>query len=166
MWSTTFPNRAARTKIEHNGPWESVVAMVGDPPVFPDKESCPWISLARYGDTPSAKGSLKHAANVICISGVEGDYDGGRIPIEEAAARARFAGLRAVFYTSPSHTPAAPRWRVLCALGREYPLEARSVFVDRLNGILGGVLTAESWYRAQGFTYGRVVGREYQCLTI
>jgi hypothetical protein len=166
MWATTFPNRAGRTKFETNGPWQSVVALVRDPPEYPDKDSCPWISLCRYGDTRTEAGSLKHAGNIICVSGIEGDHDAGEVSIEDAAERARSAGLRAVFYTSPSHKPEAPRWRVLAPLARDVPIEARAGLLDRLNGVMGGALADESWAMAQGFIYGRVVGVEYQCLSV
>jgi len=165
MIFTVFPRRSGRTKIEHVTTWAALCAMLADPPTYPSKEECPWLSLARYGDVFSDRGSLKHAANVLGVYGVEADYDGERVSIDHAAHMARAAGLKACLYTSPSHRPDAPRWRILVPLARVYPIDARESFVDRLNGILGGLLSAESWNRAQGFTFGRVVGRDYQCLT-
>src|SRR5215831_11220832 len=42
------------------------------------KELLPWIKLAKFGDKKTDKGSLRHDANVITITGCECDYDGGR----------------------------------------------------------------------------------------
>jgi hypothetical protein len=40
------------------------------------KAALPWLKLARFGDLRSAKGSLRHDANVQAITGIEADYDG------------------------------------------------------------------------------------------
>jgi hypothetical protein len=66
------------------------------------KEALPWLKLARFGDKRSDKGSLRHDANVLKITGVELDYDGKLMPFEEAVAITEKAGLNALLYTSPS----------------------------------------------------------------
>ncbi len=130
------------------------------------KHDLPLIKLATFGNQRSPIGdSLRWDANVIAVTGVEGDYDGGVMAPEEARDRLAQAGIEALVYTSPSHTPKKPRWRVLalfcCPLD---PLE-RARMVSRLNGALGGVLHLESWTLSQSFYYGRVKGvpfRRYQ----
>lgn len=86
--------------------------------VADSKAELPLIKLARFGDDRTRKGSLRHNANMLAIEGVEGDYDGGKLSVERAAAKLRKAGLSAVIYTSPSHTPDKPRWRVLLQIAK------------------------------------------------
>ena len=122
----------------------------------------PLVQAARFGDHRTDKGALRHDANVLAITGIEGDYDGGEMPLELAAEKVQMAGIRAVFYTSPSHTPERPRWRVVAPLSREHPPEARAPFVARMNGVLGGVLANESFTLSQCFYFGRVNGAPYE----
>src|SRR5271154_5426430 len=48
------------------------------------KDYLPWLKLATFGDSRSDKGSLRHDANVIWITGIEGDYDGEVLSFENA----------------------------------------------------------------------------------
>jgi hypothetical protein len=123
----------------------------------PTKDRLPLLKLARFGSLRSANGSLRHDGNVTAISGVEGDYDGGEMPPAEALRRFNEAGVTCLVYTSPSHTLAKPRWRLLLPFARELPPGRRSKMIDRANGVLGGVLARESWSLSQAFYYGRVV---------
>src|SRR4051812_30860731 len=72
------------------------------------KAELPWVKLAHFGNRATAKGSLRHDQNVLGITGVEGDYDGEMVSLEEAVEIAKMAGLLSLIYTSPSHTPARP----------------------------------------------------------
>ncbi|MEQ1653135.1 MAG: hypothetical protein ABL897_11655 [Hyphomicrobium sp.] len=164
MRFTTFTDQRALRKAEHNETFDAFVNGIANAPEFATKTECHWISLAVYGDTPTDKGCLRHAANLQAITGIEGDFDRGDVSIEQAAEMARAAGLKACFYTTASHRADFYRWRVLSPLAREYPLSARGGFLDRLNGLLGGVLAGESWTPSQGFFIGRVRGVEYKCL--
>jgi hypothetical protein len=101
---------------------------------------------------------------MIAIDGVEGDHDAGTMGVDEALSLLRAAGLAAIVYTSASHTPAKPRWRVLCPTSRSLPPEARRLLVARLNGVLKGALTGESFTDSQSYYYGRVEGAShYRC---
>ncbi|MGD2132538.1 MAG: hypothetical protein PVI23_07070 [Maricaulaceae bacterium] len=122
----------------------------------------PFLKLARFGDERTELGSLRSNDNMLAISGVEGDYDGELITPEEAAEMLRSAGVVGLIYTTPSHHPEAPRWRVLCPLAQERPPEARLELIERLNGALGGILTSESFTMSQAFRYGRVEGVPYE----
>jgi hypothetical protein len=95
-------------------------------------------------------------ANLLVITGVEGDYDGERVSVADVVRIINEAGLCAIVYTSPSHTEDAPRWRVLCLLSAEHPPGMRDRFLGRLNGVLGGVLSNESWTLSQSFYFGSV----------
>jgi hypothetical protein len=120
------------------------------------KEDLPWWKLARFGNAATGQGSLRHDRNVICISGVEGDYDGEVVELDKVLERLEKAGLGALVYTSPSHRPARPRWRVLCPTSRELPPADRFHLVSRINGVLGGLLGAESWTLSQAYYYGSI----------
>lgn len=102
------------------------------------------------------KGSLRNDANVIAISGVEGDYDDERMTVGEAVERLEKAGVSALVYTSPSHTEDTPRWRVLCPTSTELPPDRREHLVGRVNGVLGGVFSGESFTLSQSFYFGSV----------
>ncbi len=58
---------------------------------------------------------------MLAITGIEADYDGGEVSVDEAAERLKKNNIKAMVYTSPSHTPEEPRWRVLCPLSGEMP---------------------------------------------
>ena len=120
------------------------------------KSELPWLKLARFGDVESAKGSLRHDGNVLAITGIEADYDGERMTPAEAVERLDKAGVKALVYTSPTHTEDAPRWRVLCPASAELPPQKREHLVGRLNGLFGGVFAAESFTLSQSYYFGRV----------
>ena len=74
-------------------------------------------------------------------------------------ATARRAGVLCLVYTSPSHGPARPRWRVLCPAGGEIAPADRSRLLDRLDALFGGMFGRESWTLSQAYHYGSVAGR-------
>jgi AAA domain/Primase C terminal 2 (PriCT-2) len=122
------------------------------------KDRLPWLKLATFGDRPTGKGSLRNNANVTAIDGIEGDHDSGALTPAEAADRLQRAGIAALIYTSPSHTPARPRWRVLAPLSRSMPPDHRERLCARLQGVLGGALAPESFALSQAYYYGGVDG--------
>jgi hypothetical protein len=128
------------------------------------KQQLPWLKLATFGDLRSDKNSLRHNANVIAINGIEGDYDGEQINLATAVARLKAARIRCLVYTSPSHTPAAPRWRVIAPTSRALAPTERSKLVARLNGVLGGILANESFTLSQSYYYGKLNGNgQHRC---
>lgn len=160
MIVTDFTDQAARTKTETDVSFDELCQQIINASPVAYKQDCRWIKLARFGDrieNPES-GCLRTNANMLGVSGILGDYDLEEMSIDEAADMFRAAGVEAFFYTSPSHTPEAPRWRVACPLSREHPPEAHDTFVARVNGILGGVLSNESHTRSQGYYAGRVAG--------
>ena len=64
--------------------------------------------------------------------------------------------LRALVYTSPSHTVAKPRWRILAPTSCDLPPQERTKLVAGLNGILGRILAPESFTLSQSYYYGSV----------
>lgn len=120
------------------------------------KVDLPWLKLATFGDVKSDKGSLRHDKNVIAISGVELDYDAEVMGFDEALAVLRKAQLQSLIYTSPSHTLAKPRWRILAPTSCELPPQERSKLVARINGLFGGIFSTETFTLSQAYYYGAV----------
>jgi hypothetical protein len=120
------------------------------------KDALPWWKLAAFGDKRTDKASLRHDANVRCISGIEADYDAERVSFDEAAELLDKLGVMALLYTSPSHTEAAPRWRVLCPTSIGLMPEKRRHMLGRLNGAFRGIFSRESWTLSQSYYFGSV----------
>ena len=113
------------------------------------------LSLNRYGDLRTEKGALRHDKNVIAVTGLVGDYDGGIVPIDQAAERLEKLSVKAMLYTSPSSTESRPRWRVVAPLSAEVAPDEHLDLMGKLNAVLGGILAPESFTLSQSFYYGR-----------
>jgi KaiC/GvpD/RAD55 family RecA-like ATPase len=120
------------------------------------KSDLPWLKLATFGNVATVKGSLRHDANLEAITGIEGDYDGGVVSIAEAVERLESANVAALIYSTPSHTAAAPRWRVLAPTSADMLPADREALAERLNGALGGILAPETFARSQAYFWGAV----------
>ena len=154
---TVFPDTTGRTKRDMT---RSLAEIADAIPcrVAARKSRLPLIKLGTFGNVATAEGSLRHNANMRTIEGVEGDHDAGTFTAEEAGALLEAAGLAGLIYTTPSHRPDKPRWRVLCPLSRSHSPEDRERLCARLNGTLEGALQGESFTRSQTYFYGRVEG--------
>jgi len=166
MQITWFPTVLATDLQRHEIDWLTLVYNIKHPQQYPNKASLPLIKLATFGDMRSPKGSYRFDANVIEVHGLEGDYDGGELSLSAAALLLELAGVKAVLYTSPSHTVDKPRWRVLCELSRPYAPSERRALMGRLNGVLGGVLSPESFTLSQTYYFGAVSGAPYECVEV
>lgn len=166
MRVTYFRSLYDTEATEHDVNWSDLVASMGAPAAFPSKSDCPLIKLARFGPTRNVKGRLRHNQNVTAITGVELDYDGEAVPIEQAASALRAAGIESLLYTSGSHDVSKPRWRVLIPLEGEYPPEYRAAFVEAVDAVLGGICAPESATLSQAFYVGRVEGKTYQSIHV
>jgi hypothetical protein len=93
------------------------------------KEALPLLKLGRFGDRRSARNSLRHDGNMMVITGIEGDHDAGTMTLDQAAERLTAAGITAILYTTPSHSPVRPRWRVLCPTSEPWIGERPSLAV-------------------------------------
>ena len=112
---TLFFSRAADRKREQETTLAEIATMIQNTAAR-EKSLLPWIKLAVFGETRTDKGSFRHDANVLAITGIEADYDGESMGFGAAHERLVKQGVLAILYTSPSHTEARPRWRVLCPL--------------------------------------------------
>ena len=158
IFDTVFAQDAQSMQVT----WPQLVERCNSMPSYPTKKACPLIKLAKFGAERSTAGALRHDKNVMAVCGLEADYDAELVYAESAAALLQFAGIEAFIYTSPSHAPAAPRWRVLAPLSRDHAPTDRRDLVARLNGALGGILAPESFTLSQAFYFGRVQGVEFE----
>lgn len=168
---TMFKSASAMQALPIEQSWGGLLEHLRDAGTYRSKDECPWVKLAIFGNLRTAKHSLRHDANVLAITGVEGDYDGEKMTMEEAIAKLEAHGVRAIVYTSPSHgvvnppkSHGGPRWRVLAPCSKEHLPGARSALLARLNGALGGVLADESFTLSQSYYFGRVQGVEYRVM--
>lgn len=115
---------------------ESWADLLDNPRAIPDdpnddsKEAAPVLCGARY--LPEASSREKE--------NIEGVYwlllDVDALPIPEIPLRAALSGSRAIVYTSPSHTTAFPRWRVLMPLASPLPAKKYRSLIKRLSEVL------------------------------
>lgn len=112
------------------------------------KGDLPLIKLARVN-------GKRGNDSIVAISGVEADYDAGKITPEEARDRLADAGIAALVYTTPTHKPAHPKWRVLAPLSRECAPDERESYVARINGLFDGALDPASFTLGQSFYIGK-----------
>lgn len=163
---TLFPHVYPKEKVvREDVPWEDLTGRIKNAATYINKTDCPLISMAEYGDTIDRDHKcLRYAENVQRVYGVELDYDGEQVPIEEAAQLLQKANLRSILYTSPSHTAAKPRWRALLPLCEPALPEKRGEYVGRANRALGGIASRESFTLSQSFYIGRVRGASYEVL--
>lgn len=163
QWSI-FGSKKADSVLRQEGTWADLIEKIRNTKGYWTKDACPWVKMASFGDIRTPKGSLRHDDNVLEIYGVEGDYDDEQIHPEQAVEMLERAGIRALVYTSPSHKPHAPRWRVLCPLATAHAKQDRYALLARVNGALGGILAAESFTISQSYYFGQVSGNQYKVL--
>lgn len=161
---TIFKDRFGAVKSTQSTTWLQLVEHLKRPSVFRAKADMPLLKMATFGNERTPKGSLRHDSNLLVVTGVEGDYDGGLVPAEEAKRRLEAHGIRAVVYTTPSFDPNEPRWRVIAPLSAPHQPAQREALARLLDNILGNILARESFVLSQAFYFGRIENREYRCL--
>jgi len=163
---TIFPdNKGLRIDAARPMSLDEIESLIRTAKPAPAKDMLPLLKFATFGDKRTDAGCFRSDANVVQVFGIEGDYDGEKMTIADAAGRLRAVGVEALLYTSASHTPEKPRWRVLCRL--EIPFTGtpehmrirRARWTGVLNAILGGVLKGESFALSQSFYFGRIKGK-------
>lgn len=157
----------------HEKSWPELVSVLMAPKSHARKSDCPLIKLGTFGDQRSSNGSLRTDSNLQEVCGIEGDYDGEKVEIAEAADTLERAGIKAFFYSTassgvvnPPHSSGGPRWRVLVPLSQPVSPKLRARFVAKLNTVLGGILSSESFTASQTFYFRRVVGVAYECRNV
>jgi hypothetical protein len=157
---TFFPDMYAKTMSRECLSVPQLVARISSKEGL-SKDGLPWLKGAIFGEKRTKKNCLRHNANVLYCTAAFVDYDGGVMSFAAAVAALRAAAVRACVYTSASHEETAPRWRVICPFSDRLDADQHAHMIDRLNGVLGGVLANESWTLSQAYYYGRVSGRPF-----
>ncbi|WP_419900628.1 hypothetical protein [Roseomonas sp. USHLN139] len=165
MIVTFFDSQAAARAVQRDMTLADIAEMARSTRAAA-KADLPWIKLAVFGDRRTPKGSLRHNANVTAITGIEADYDAMDMPMEDAAAILRGAGITALFYTSPSHLADLPRWRVVCPTSAPVGPELRASLTARVNALLGGVLARESFTLSQAYYIGHTGSASHTVLLV
>jgi P4 family phage/plasmid primase-like protien len=155
VWVTFFPDFAAATKREESLTLHDLAERIVNTSASA-KAGLPWLKLGLFGDTRTDKGSLRSNGNMKVCTGLEADYDGERVAFGDAVGILTEAGILSLVYTSPSHTDAKPRWRVLCQFSEERSPQQRDLYMARLNGVFHGIFAPESWTVSQSYYYGCV----------
>jgi hypothetical protein len=163
MW-TEFPTIQALHKTEHDATWPQLLERIRTAGPFADKGAAPWLKLATFGIKRTDNHCLRSNDNMLQVHGLEGDYDAEAVSMAEALAMLERAGIRAAIYPSASHTEEKPRWRVLAPLAAPAPKTERYRLLARLNGALGGILSAESFTDSQSYYYGQIKGCAFDVL--
>ncbi len=160
MRVTFFNDKTARTKSEVDVSFDEFSAQIINAPPVPHKDNLPWVKLGAYGDhvANTATGCLRTNDNFIGATGVEFDYDLEEMTLDEGAEPFKRLGIKCLFYTTASHTPEKPRWRGLFPFSREMAPHERERYLARINGVLGGIASDESFNLSQAFYAGRVAG--------
>ena len=155
---TRFPTQAASRKAEYRLSLRDLARRI-ESESGRNKGDLPWFKLASFGNQRTEKNSLRSNANVRAVSGLEADYDGGEISPSEAEGRLKAAGVAALIYTTPSHRPDAPRWRLFAPFAAEHLPSDRDKFMMRLNGVFDGTLDGASFTLSQAYYGGNVEGQ-------
>lgn len=149
---TTFTDLQAKSQELKRIPIEDLLDLI-ETTTAAMKAKLPLLKFARFGDKKNDKGCLRHNENVEELFGVEGDIDGG-LSVDQACDIIKKSG--AITYTSPSHTDACPKLRILTPTSCPLPPERHTQLVARLNGLFGGKLDNKSFTLSQSYYFGSV----------
>ena len=130
------------------------------------KAGLPLLKLAKFGDKRTENNSLRSNGNVTAITGVEGDYDNKRMSLDDAVKVVEQARLKVLLYTSPSHTNAEPKWRIILPTSRDLQPSERVKLTARVNGLFNGALAGESFTLSQSYYYGHINNSDHRAVVI
>ncbi len=137
--------------------WPDLVKWFRGQKTYRAKNACPLVKVGAFRDNSRARGS-----KLLHVTALMGDYDAEQVTPQEALAMLAEWGIEGLVYTSASHHPERPRWRVVVPLSRRVEEKDYHHLMSLLNGVLGGILAPESWHWARSYYCGRVEGVEYE----
>jgi len=156
---TTFrdKNSTSGTRLQI-GSWPELIELLtAEQPLYPSKERQPlWKGSTFPNDSRAAGGKPSSHDYVI------GDYDAGVMAVTEAREILTQANIACLIYTTASHTPEEPRWRVVVLLKHAANDQTLRLLTGRLNALLRGELARESFDAGRPYFYGRVSGRVFE----
>lgn len=136
--------------------WADLAKLLQSVPAYASKAEQPLLKMGVFeGDSRGAGHSL------VSISGVEIDYDAGKVTAHSAAKMLRDAGIECVVCSTYTSSMDCPKWRVFAPTSRELPAELRPYLVAALDSILLGIAARESYTPKQTFFYGRNPASNY-----
>ena len=94
---------------------DQFAAMLAQPKTYSAKADLPLFN----GVTFSGGRTDKDAKSFVAVIG---EHDAGDVTIEEAKRCIEAGQLAAHVYSTPSHTPECPRWRVVAFCSEEHPM--------------------------------------------
>ena len=154
---TIFNSLTNPQGTRHTSTWVELARLIQNVPAYPDKASQPLLKLGIFeGDSRGAGHSL------VSISGIEIDYDAGKVTAHSAAKMLRDAGIECVVCSTYTSSMDCPKWRVFAPTSRELPAELRPYLVAALDSILLGTAARESYTAKQTFFFGRNPASTYQ----
>lgn len=157
---TLFPSKTVTQGHHQELAFGDLARLFAATGTSPAKDKLPMVRLA-----VSAGNSCASGTPLLEATGVMGDYDGGVVAVREAVERLEAAEIRAIIYTTASHTLDRPRWRVVAPLTSPINPDEYDGLVSLLNGALGGILASESWQVSRRYFYGRVADAPFECAT-
>lgn len=128
MLISLFPNRRATEPETHDLPWPEIREMLFSDHEAREEKDGPAFVPASF-DPPRR---LKK--NVVEVSIAVLDVDKGKLPIEDASAM--LADLEHLIYTTHSHTPERPAYRVILPLARPVPASSWPLAFRRATRLL------------------------------
>jgi hypothetical protein len=159
---TKFKGIEPKGELATISSFDTIFNELGNPETYPNKAACMGVSFSAFKNNHRNKDNFEKAYAVMV------DYDEGKMSIEEAAKRIENNGLKDFLYTSASHTPEHPRWRVIAPLHNPVDYNGYYALVGALNSILGGGIDKGS-FEAERFYYaGKVESTKgnYQALFV
>ncbi len=162
---TFFRNQAARSRTEQAMSLEELRDKVIRTTASA-KTDLPWCKFAVFSDERTDRGSLRHDRNVRFITGIEGDYDAGLVPFEDAVEAMRRNSITALRFTRRRATR-------MMHQGGGYYVPRHVIYLQRIarnwlrvNGALSGALGNESFTLSQSYYFGSVNSNPDHCAEI
>lgn len=124
------------------------------------KNQAKMLKLAVFGDSKTPKGSYRTNGNVTAVSGVEIDYDQGKVTPDDAFEMLKKSGISGYIVTTYTHTLAKPRWRCFALFSKMREPEDRTRYAEMLNAVFGGIGAPESSVLSQSYYIGGKLGSE------
>lgn len=154
---TRFADKKTIAGKCHTVTWAKLCEALSTPNEAPNKNSLPLVKFSKLPQNSRVAGTVPEN-----MTAIVGDYDAELVTVDEAVAKLSASGISSVVYTTASHRPEAPRWRVVAQLASPATPTEYPEYLNLVNGALGGILARESWETTRSYFYGKVEGVEYR----
>ncbi len=153
---TYFRNLRANQGELRTSSWLEFCDMIRHAEHYGAKNEQPLLKLGSYENNSRAPDS-----QLIKISGIEVDYDAGKVTLAEAQQRVSAAKIEAFFCSTYNSKPEQPKWRLFVPLSQATDAIHRASWVAAINQVIGNIAAKESFTPKQIFFFGRGDG-DYQ----